>query len=159
MTKSTIEAETIEPSSIHACWPVAEYFAALPDDAWHQGQGWYLEGKRFESCCIGAHLAFFLRCETRPLRIGKGFLYLDGRNALCDKLGLGLVKVSRLLYAAGADRQPFGIARWRVPPAQVFANLLSIEAVPTKADAKRMHKKAVKAHQAVLFASIYGQRR
>ena len=130
------------------CWPIAEYFAALPEEALRQQIGAYSPGKDFKACCVGAHLAFFLGTEllTRNL-LAPYHDFLDGELALAEQLNLDPHTVSTLLYAAGADTNPFGYRQWPVPPAQVFANLLTIEKIPPSHEAGPMHDAAVDAYK------------
>ena len=133
-----------------SCWPLAEYFAALPEEAWNQNQGdYYVKPGQFNPCCVGAHLAYFLH-TTLLGTICPHHSFTDGRFALAKQLHLGIHDLDTLLYAAGAHYRPFGPEQWPVPPAQVFANLLSIESVPTDHDAVEMHHKAVHAHAGAL---------
>ncbi len=141
------------------CWPIAEYFAALPEEAWEQANGGYILAKDKDSpspfipCCVGAHLAYFLGTTPIP-RTSTGFLpyhdFLDGADALADKLSITGEQLRYLLYAAGAGVDPFGRHEWPLPPAVVFANLLSIEKVPSLEEARRMCIEAIEAYGAQL---------
>ena len=119
-----------------SCWPVAEYFAALPDTAWDQKNGnYWIKPEDFRPCCVGAHLAYFLGTE------------IYGEEELSKRLNLTPSQLRNLLHAAGASHNPFSAVRWPIPPAAVFANLLSIEEVPTQRESWFMHADAVAAYR------------
>ena len=141
-----------EEPQFASCWPIAEYFAALPEEAWNQGIGsYFIQSDSFQACCVGAHVAYFLGTELLGRHPDtKHHDFMDGRDALAKKLDLDTYQLEHLLYAAGAAFRPFGSNDWPVPPAQVFANLLSIEAVPAFDRASEMHDAAVEAYFATL---------
>ena len=126
------------------CWPVAAYFAALPEEAWSQVKGAYIP-ERFRPCCVGAHLAFFLGTRLHRMANRESYHdYMEGAEAFATRLGLTIAQVDRLLFAAGAGIDPFGYKEWPTPPAAVFATLLTMEDVPASIQqAQVLHDQAV----------------
>ncbi|MCY3887949.1 MAG: DUF3560 domain-containing protein [Chloroflexi bacterium] len=141
------------PSRFFQCWPMAAYFADLAEESWDQTNGNYnVDEDLFEACCVGAHLAYFLgtKLHDRGAR-SEHHDFIDGIRAFADKLGIEHWQLNHVLYAGGAQSDPFGSKQWHVPPAVVFANLLSIEKVPDFETAEAMHLDALVAYAKTLL--------
>ena len=139
------------------CWPIAEYFAALPESQWDQTAGnYYIHDTGHDespgTCCVGGHLAYLLKAKLYDEgTIIAHFEHIDGVGALSTKLGIKDWQLEHLVYAAGAPSVPFGSRQWHIPPSAVFARLLRIEEVPLFDEAERMHLESIMEYAKSLF--------
>ena len=97
---------------------IINYFKNLPSSRIDQKEGGYLANT---PCCVGAHLANFLKNEES---------YLDGFEAWAESVGGNIAQVLLMLKQAGAGSNPGGEEEWDTPPQEVFNRLRNIEELP-----------------------------
>ena len=77
-------------------------------------------------CCVGAHLAHFLDVAE-----GDHADYMRGADEFARLLDVSRAHIVLLLRAAGAPHDPFGREIWKVPVAEVWTKLKTIEEMPS----------------------------
>ena len=111
----------------------------LPDMC--QGSGaWDLAAPEEEAkqCCFGARVAFALGTpvelseERKESEMPGWYAFEDGQISMEEALGVKYNQLKFMLWAAGADFDPFGIDRWPETPSTVMKNLMKIEWCPSE---------------------------
>ena len=101
---------------------ITHYFRTLPADRLDQNNGFYDIDEPNKPCCVGAHLAHLL---------SEGDSYMDGADAWAKLAGGNRAHAILILRECGAPHDPFGVAPWETPPAEVFARAEQVEGLPS----------------------------